>query len=327
MSFLFSGLPMAPPPGGPVPVPPFMGQTAPGYTPNVDFQLNMLDPGVGTANRDKINAELMRICNIFNEWIRAQKLRLLGNGNARLPELANENTNRDLLQGLIRDMAEMNVNKMQMTGIINNFGQQYCKFVGELNAVETQRQLNEIEKARLFGAVFLPIAHQRYLRICQVTVILSVSGTFGTAIAIWSGATAIKTSMQAAKTAGLQCLVMGLIQFFCLLFRFLSRCGTYRIPIPRQMYGRDSMFVTKLWDLYIMVVLGGIIAFGGWMWTKSNAVFSLLEEEQMQIGSPWGEDMGRLAAETMRAYYTTTLLAPVTTFTQNAATRLTITRG
>ncbi|KAK6540425.1 hypothetical protein TWF694_009221 [Orbilia ellipsospora] len=326
MAYLFSGFPMNPQPPAPN-IPPFLQQTAPGYTPNVDFQLNPLDAGVGYANRDKINAESQRICNIFNEWIRAQKLKLLGNANARLPELANENTNRDLLQGLIRDMAEMNVNKIQMTGIINNFGQQYCKFVGELNAVESQRQLNEIEKARLFGCIFLPIPHQRHLRACQVAVILSVSGTFGAIVAIWSGATALSTSMQAAKTAGLQCLIMGLIQFICLAARLISRYPTWKIPILRQMYGRDAMFVTRLWDLYMMFVLSGIIAFGAWMWTKSNAVFNA-EQDSYQTNQ-WGQKIGKVVAgKTLQGYYTTTYMAPaVYTIAAKAANRLSITRA
>ncbi|KAF3912408.1 hypothetical protein AA313_de0210166 [Arthrobotrys entomopaga] len=273
MAYLFSGFPMNPHPPAPN-IPPFLQTTAPGYTPNVDFQLNPLDAGIGNANRDKINAESQRICNIFNEWIRAQKLKLLGNMNARLPELANENTNRDLLQGMIRDMAEMNVNKIQMTAVI-----------------------------------------------------LSVSGTFGAIVAIWSGATALSTSMQAAKTAGLQCLIMGLIQFICLITRLITRYPTWKIPIPRQMYGRDAMFVTRLWDLYMMLVLSGIIAFGAWMWTKSNVVFNADQDGYQTV--PGGQRIGKVVAgKTLQGYYTTTYMAPaIYTMAAKAADRLPITRA
>ncbi|KAK6524464.1 hypothetical protein TWF281_011372 [Arthrobotrys megalospora] len=281
MSFGFGALPLGPslnpPPAA------FQGGTAPGYTPNVEFQLNPVDPGIGSANRDKILAEQQRILTIFNDWFIAQKLKLLGQTNARLPQIANEGGNRDQLQAMIKDIAEMNINRMAMTGLINNFGQQYCKFVTERDAVENQRQLNEIEKARMLGYTYLPVPAQRFVRICQVAVILSVGGTFGTLIAIWSGATAIRTSMQAAKTAGLQCIVMGLLQFICLSMRFAVRLniGKYMIPLPA--YGRDRMYITRLWDLYIVIMLAGIVAFGAWMWTKSNVIFG--GEEMLGIAS------------------------------------------
>ncbi|KAF3915138.1 hypothetical protein ABW20_dc0102699 [Dactylellina cionopaga] len=327
MSFGFSGMPpMGSAPGPPPPIP-FVNQTAPGYTPNVEFQLNPVDPGIGAANRDKIMAEQQRILTIFNDWFMAQKLKLMGRVSARLPQLANEQSNRDQLQNMVKDMAEMNVNRMQMTGIINNFGQQYCKFVGDLNAVESQRQLNEIERARQQGYLFLPLAHQRFVRTCQVTVVFAVGGTFGALIAIWSGATAIKTSMQAAKTAGLQCLIMGLIQFLCIVARNATRYPTWKIPLHPQIYGRDKIFVTRLWDIYIILLLGGIISFGAWMWTKSNAIF-------MADAAAGGENQvvaqnlaPMMVANAMQGYYTTTLMAPVMRETENARTLLTITRG
>ncbi|KAK6345898.1 hypothetical protein TWF730_010241 [Orbilia blumenaviensis] len=273
MSFGFGTIPLGPS-QGPAPAPAmFQSGTAPGYTPNVEFQLNPIDPGLGAANRDKILAEQQRILTIFNDWFIAQKLKLLGQGNSKLPQIANEEANRDQMQGIIRDFAEMNINRMAMAGLVNNFGEQYCKFVSQRDAVETQRQLNEIERARIQGYDYLPPPAQRFVRVCQIAVILSVGGTFATLVAIWSGATAVRTSLQAAKTAGLQCLVMGLLQFICLIIRAIVRIEVGKFMIPITAYGRDRIYLTKMWDGYIVTVFCAIIAFGAWMWTKSNANF------------------------------------------------------
>ncbi|RVD84899.1 uncharacterized protein DFL_003236 [Arthrobotrys flagrans] len=110
---------------------------------------------------------------------------------------------------MIKDIAETNVNTNSMAGLINNFGQQCCKFVTERDAVKSQRQLNEIEKARILGIDSLPPPAQRYIRVCQLGVMLSVGGTFGALIAFWSGATTVRTSLQSAKTASLQLIVTG----------------------------------------------------------------------------------------------------------------------
>ncbi|KAK6506468.1 hypothetical protein TWF506_011375 [Arthrobotrys conoides] len=257
-------------PAGP---PPPANATAPGYTTNIEFQLDPIDPGAGASNRDAILAEQQRILTIFNDWFIAQKLKLLGQVNVRLPQIANEQSNRDQLQMMIKDIAETNVNKSAMTGLINNFGQQYCKFITERDAVEAQRQLNEIEKARMMGIEFLPPPAQTYVRVCQIGVVLSAGGTFGTLVAIWTGATAVKTSLASAKTAGLQLLVMGLLQFICLIMRAVVSINVSKLMVPPQSYGKDKMFITRLWDVYIAVILTTIISFGAWMWTKSNVNF------------------------------------------------------
>ncbi|KAF3177927.1 hypothetical protein TWF225_009302 [Orbilia oligospora] len=257
----------------PAPAPPPQNPTAPGYTTNIEFQLDPIDPGDGAANRDAILAEQQRILTIFNDWFIAQKLKLLGQVNARVPQLSSEQSNRDQLQMLIKDIAETNVNKATMTGLINNFGQQYCKFITERDAVEAQRQLNEIEKARMQGIDFLPPAAQTYVRVCQVGVVLSLGGTFGTLIAIWTGANAVTTGLQSAKTAGLQLLVMGILQFICLCMRTVVVMNVGKLMIPPASYGKDKLFITRIWDVYIVVVLTTIISFGAWMWTKSNVNF------------------------------------------------------
>ncbi|KAK6331646.1 hypothetical protein TWF718_002195 [Orbilia javanica] len=246
---------------------------AQGYTPNVEFQLNMQEPPAGTANRDAIVAEQQRILTVFNDWLIAQKLRVLGQATARMPQIANEQTNKAQLETIIKEAATMNVDRANMSGVMNNFGQQYCRFITERDAVENQRQLNEIEKARMQGTDFLPTAAQRYLHVCQAGVILSVGGTFGALIAFWTGATAVGINLQAAKTAGIQLIVVGLLQFICLGMRIAVLVDVTQYKIPRASYGKDQVFISRLWDFYIASILITIISFGAWMWTKSNAKF------------------------------------------------------
>ncbi|KAK6338066.1 hypothetical protein TWF696_001537 [Orbilia brochopaga] len=251
----------------------FPGPTVAGYTPNIEFQLNPMDPGFGTTNRDKILAEQQRILGVFNDFMIAQKLMILGQADARMPQLANEQANREQLQSLIRDMAEMNVNKQTMTGLVNNFGSQYCKFITDRDAVEAQRQLNDVERARMLGYLFLPPPLQLHLRICQISVVLSLGGTFGACMAFWSGSRALQTSMLACRTAGLQCLVMGLLQFIAIAARLISRCSVARFACPSIAFGRDRMYVSRIWDYWTALVLCAIISFGAWMWTKGNEVY------------------------------------------------------
>ncbi|KAF3904672.1 hypothetical protein ABW21_db0207879 [Orbilia brochopaga] len=218
-------------------------------------------------------AEQQRILTVFNDFMIAQKLMLLGQADARMPQLANEPANREELQHMIREMAEANVNKAALTGIVNNFGTQYCKFVTDRDAVERQRQINDIERARVSGHQFLPIHIQRHLRICQATAIIALGCTFGACMSFWSGAKALEQSITACRTAGLQCMVMGILMFFAIAARLSSRFACARYRMPSEAYGRDRMYVSRVWDWCMIAVFCLIVSFGAWMWSRGNHKF------------------------------------------------------
>ncbi|KAJ6258757.1 hypothetical protein Dda_6810 [Drechslerella dactyloides] len=248
-----------------------------------EFQLEPADPGGDAPNREKIMIEQQRILGIFNDFMTAQKLKALGQTEPRVPQLANEALNRTQLQQFIRDLAENNVNKATLSGLVNNFSTQYHRLAvadsfrptdaKNLDAAEMQKQLNEIEKARVLGYHLLPLQLRRHLRICQAAVVLAIGCVFGSMMAIWSGARALNANMHACRTAGLQLIIVGLMAVLVLCSRILSRVKIMELQICSGAFGHDRFYVSRAWDGLAAIMLAGIIAFGAWFWARSVQLY------------------------------------------------------
>ncbi|EWC47915.1 hypothetical protein DRE_02797 [Drechslerella stenobrocha 248] len=314
MAFEYNRARIPPPPPLPPSYPRYSRSrtsTAARYAPNIEFELGAIDPGIGAPNRSRVVTEQQRILAIFNDILAAQRIKILGRNDMRIPELASEEANREKLQNVVREMAEANVNKLQIMALMDNFGAEFSKYAAARDTVETQRQLNAIQRARMLGYLFLLAPLQRHLRICQASVVLAVGGGLGAAMAIWSGVAALSASMQAVKTAGLQCIVMGMLQLACGIMRIVSRFYASRYPVPSIAYGRDRLYVTRYWDAFILAVLLGIIAFGAWMWRRSGTVFVVdgQQDEQLQATATTAP-----AAAALTYAYTTAVMGTMQSF-------------
>lgn len=97
---------------------------APGYMPGGPnpFGFEPLDPGLNMNNRERIIAEQQRIIAVFSDFFTAQKLRWAGHGDANIPQFVNEQSNKDQIQGFIKDLATHNIEKMSMITAMNGFG-------------------------------------------------------------------------------------------------------------------------------------------------------------------------------------------------------------
>ncbi|KAF3936186.1 hypothetical protein ABW19_dt0203110 [Dactylella cylindrospora] len=267
---------------------PFTNPVAPGYHSDTEFHLNAVDPGIGAANRDSILTEQQRILGILNDFMIAQKLKLLGNIDVRIPAVANEESNREQLQQLIRDMAEFNVNRTNMTGLINNFGAQYCKFASDRDAVEAQRQLNEIDRQRMSGIDCYPPNLQNYVYVCRFTLFAYAVGALGWFFALWSMMNALKISFEASKAAGLQCLVTCLLAFLSASVRGVAQYGARRQYPPygpqAQLATGDKRITSKKWDLLMWISTIGFVIGSGILWHTSNQNF--VDIRSVQPGTP-----------------------------------------
>ncbi|KAK6511186.1 hypothetical protein TWF481_000108 [Arthrobotrys musiformis] len=245
-----------------------------------EFNLEPMELDDGIPNPDRVAIEHERIFKILNDWLLAQRLRLLHQDHLRLPQMRCEARNREQLRIILKEAAVSNVNRAKMDGVMNNFAVQYCNFVRDRDAVEAQRLENEAEKARLVGAMgfkHLPGQARSLIRVCQTTVIVAIGNTFAFLAVIWSGTANLKASMAATKTAGIQLIVLGVLQIACVAFRCGFRIAAAfarngRTRLPAAVYGRDGKYLSIWWDGFICLTIGGIIAFGGWMWTKGHRI-------------------------------------------------------